>query len=99
MADVPSSDTVACRACRQPIVFAQTNKIEAGRPKMMPVNIDPHPDGNVILQRQGDVWHAGVIGHRAQLAGMRANGVQLHQSHMMTCPDRDRFIREKRRGR
>lgn len=95
--DVPPQDWTACSepACRADIIFAVTNKIEKGRPVLMPVDVKPSPTGNVILSRAGGRWHAGVAG-RNQAAGMRDRGQELHTSHFATCAAPKGFRKPKR---
>lgn len=87
---VNPSDRKACRACQAEIIFAQTNRISQGRPVMMPVDAEPSPRGNVMLDHRDGKYYAGVLG-KNQAAGARDNGVTLHTAHFATCPQADRF--------
>lgn len=84
--DVPPQDWTTCAAprCKADIVFAETAKIERGKPVMMPVDVKPNPRGNVYLSKAAGRYHAGVIG-KNQAAGMRDAGQTLHTSHFATC--------------
>lgn len=43
-----------CRACRAPIVFARTVATDRGRGgKLMPLDLEPHVDGNVGVRFHG----------------------------------------------
>lgn len=94
--DVPPQDWTTCAEprCKADIVFAVTNKIENGKPKMMPVDVKPSPAGNVFLSYVSGRWHAGVIG-RNQAAGMRDRGEELHTSHFTTCAAPKAFRKPK----
>lgn len=77
-----------CRgsSCRAEILFAHTGK------KAMPVDPQPHPDGNVRLipSTAGDgrtIYRAEVLGPlEVQLADE-----PLYMPHHATCPDVDDF--------
>lgn len=102
-ADLPPASMTAIRSkarlcdlgCGALIVFAATvRKMRGGveRPGWMPVDIDHDPrEGNIRLVAEGRGFRAYVL-NKAQRAG-RTN---LHRSHMMTCPNRDRL--SSRRG-
>lgn len=90
MDNVPTTHWTTCRACNADIVYAQTNKREAGRPVQMPVDVRPSTTGNVFLSLEGGQLHAGVVG-KNQAAGMRDAGQTLHLSHFATCPQAARF--------
>lgn len=87
---VNPSDRKACRACQAEIVFAQTNRVSQGKPVVMPVDAEPDPKGNIMLELRGDTYYAGTLG-RNQAAGARDNGVSLHLPHFATCTQSDRF--------
>lgn len=78
--------TVRCRSCQQPIRWATT---PAGR--VMPLDLDPHPDGNVRLGWVGGEQLALVLAG-AELEAARIDDPRaLYRSHFATCPDADRW--------
>lgn len=82
--------TSECRdaECRAPIVWAIT-----GSGKRMPVDADPHPDGNVMLTGHGDSVVATVVNpNHPPLGGWGP----LHHSHFTTCPAADRWRTKKK---
>lgn len=57
----------------------------------MPLDLDPHPDGNVRLGWVGGELLALVLAG-AELEGARVEpGGNLYRSHFVTCPDADRW--------
>lgn len=76
------------RTCRAEIIFAWTGQ------KPMPVDPEPHPDGNVRLVKveRGvrESWNAEVLGP-LELELARADGVELYMPHHATCPDVEDF--------
>jgi hypothetical protein len=77
-----------CRSCKAPIRWAVT--VEHNRP--IPLDADPHPDGNIRLvaaHDRGGAPRAMVIAAdaREQLAG------ELYRSHFATCPFADEHRR------
>jgi hypothetical protein len=77
--------TSECRSCHAKIVWAVTTK---GRP--IPIDPEPVPDGNIILEPRGTSWRplpplATVWTHGAQ------DGVVLYKSHFATCPAAAKF--------
>lgn len=75
--------TARCRSCHKPIRWATTPK---GRP--MPLDLDPHPDGNVHLGWVGGEELALVLAG-AELAAAQLEAGTLYRSHFVTCPDAD----------
>jgi hypothetical protein len=66
-----------CRSCGAPIYWGRT---EAG--KAMPVDVEPTPDGNVILfDRRGSV--VALVLRRGEKA---PPGAKLRKAHHATCP-------------
>jgi hypothetical protein len=82
-----------CNHCQAPILWATTT---AGA--RMPIDADPHPDGNVLVDDAGGHLVAGVLGV-GQAAGARARGQLLHRHHKLTCPHASRWCGPKRRTR
>ena len=76
-----------CQGCKAEIVWALTS---AG--KSMPLDPEPHPDGNVeAMQDQDGRWHVIAVHPGPDLFG----GTRYH-SHFTTCPKADDFKRKKR---
>lgn len=72
-----------CRYCRARIVWARTH---AG--KLMPLDADPDPDGNVMLtRREGAGPEATVLGPGDPL--FMPEGMTRHMPHFATCPNYD----------
>lgn len=61
-----------CRSCKAPVNWYKTT---AG--KNMPIDPDPHPDGNVRID---------VVSNVAQVVPKGSHHV-LYRSHFATCPD------------
>ena len=78
----------ACRSCGAAVTWTVT---EAG--KRMPVDFEPHPDGNVLLlppyPNVPDTPRASVLGPLEVEIATAA----LHRSHFATCPDADSWRR------
>lgn len=82
--------TSPCRGktCRAEVVWAWTGK------KPMPVDPEPHADGNVKLTARqtsaGERYEAVVLGPlEVELA--RGDGAALHMPHWATCADAKDF--------
>jgi hypothetical protein len=80
-----------CNHCHAPILWARTTG-----DRLMPIDADPHPDGNVLVDDAGGHLVAGVLNPN-QAAGARDRGQQLHRHHKLTCPHADRWCRPDRR--
>ena len=63
----------ACRSCQAPIFWAMT---ETG--KSMPIDRDPNPEGNLVLDENNI---ASVV------APTEGKGQTRYTSHFATCPD------------
>ena len=79
--------TSRCKACGNPILWARVTATG----KMMPVDPEPRPDGNIELTR-GRTPEATV--HGQSPLGVDPD-LTLYVSHFVTCPSADEF----RRGR
>ncbi len=60
-----------CRSCR---AWIRWHKTVAG--KNMPLDVEPHPEGNVFINDDG-LAEVGKIGSRPQ----------MFRSHFVTCPE------------
>jgi len=76
-----------CRTgeCQAPIIWARTTN-ETGRTRVMPVNAEPSPDGNVrVFAQQGIVWCRVVTADEAVRMHRDPLAVPLRTSHFATC--------------
>jgi hypothetical protein len=75
------SDESRCRSCGKPVVFAT---MPSG--KKAPIERDPVPDGNVVLERDllGDV-HARVLKKGETVAA----ATPRYRNHFIGCPERE----------
>ena len=83
--------TTTCRACDAEIVFAETRN-----GKRMPVDVEPNPDGNCYLSKDGTDATVQVLAGD-DLAEAKRSGLQLHKSHFTTCPESADFRRRDRK--
>lgn len=74
-----------CRDCPAEIVWATT-----ALGKRMPVDADPHPEGNVRLIPQPGAAPTAVTLRIDDLRSALAAGAELYRSHFVTCPNRRR---------
>jgi hypothetical protein len=83
-----------CMSCGAPILWART-----GKRGWMPLDAEPVPNGNLRFGKGHEIKHVPP-GHRETL---RAEGVELYQSHYATCPDaahwRNRSRKERSAGK
>ena len=72
-----------CRACRASIIWARMKS-----DKMNPVDLDPVPNGNILLTETeaGDV--TGEVLDKIALAQKHDEGELLFLSHFATCKSR-----------
>jgi len=70
------ADRGTCRSCGALIVWAVT---DSG--KKMPVDSEPHPEGNLTVWAQGDTWRVKVIQTTTRWDAPR------FRPHFATCPD------------
>lgn len=80
--------SATCDSCGAPITWASTST-----GKRMPVDRDPHPDGNVMLRprQRGEGLEATVLGPLDRLEQGRVH--QLYRPHFATCPNAARHRR------
>lgn len=82
-----------CRACPAPIVFAkQAGKKDA---KSNPLNAEPHPEGNMRLDRKTMTYDV-LTGQT--LAEAQIKGEKLYLSHFANCPNRGQFKKSTSRA-
>jgi hypothetical protein len=74
-----------CEACQKPLVWAVT---KTGR--TAPVELDPHPEGNVLVFRVESRIECRTAAGFA-LDWLREQGVPLRLNHFASCPQADRF--------
>lgn len=78
-----------CRSCRAPVIW-----VVSERGKSMPVDVEPVPDGNLVLETTGGKLTARVHAPDLFAGPPRA---PLHKSHFATCPDADGWRRAPKR--
>lgn len=71
-----SDDMTRCRSCRKRIIWAITGKM-----RRIPIDPDPTPDGNIVLQDQGKFRPPLATVHT-----VRPPDTMLYKSHFATCP-------------
>jgi hypothetical protein len=62
----------------------------------MPVDLDPHPEGNVRLVDRPGTAPSAVVLRVEDLTRSRALGEHLYRSHFVTCPNAARHRRPAR---
>jgi hypothetical protein len=83
-----------CRRCPAPIIFAQQNPTESNpSPSNNPLNAQPHPKGNLRLDRATMKYDVLT---KDDLAAARAAGEELYLSHFVDCPARQQFKKKKK---
>ena len=82
-----------CRSCHAPVLWA----VSARTLKAIPLDWDPHPEGNVRLDWVGDrgTPQATTLTD-SELEEARRVGETLRRSHWVSCPDAERFRRPRR---
>lgn len=81
-----------CRRCPAPIIFAKQNATTSNpEPKSNPLNAEPHPEGNLRLDRK--TMRYDVLTGQT-LAEARIKGEPLYLSHFVNCPARQQFGRK-----
>jgi hypothetical protein len=78
-----------CNFCQRSIFWLTT-----ARGQRMPVDIRPHDEGNVDIDR-----HAGTCGvlNPTAAAGARKAGRLLYRHHKLSCPHADKWAKKKGR--
>lgn len=79
-----------CEACGVPLVGARSASNHANT---LPVVLEPHPKGNVLIQRVDGVLTGFVFGHGVALSALRDKGVQMRVNHFADCPGAEQFRR------
>lgn len=69
-----------CGSCRTEIIWAATDD-----GKLMPIEPDPSPRGNVALYNWAGQLRANSVPN-AKAAAMRAAGREMFLSHFVNCP-------------
>jgi hypothetical protein len=86
---VPRTERPTCRRCPAPVTFARQNPTGRNpRPSNNPLNAEPHPDGNLRLDR-ATLRYDVLTGD--ELREARARGEELYLSHFADCPYRRQF--------
>jgi hypothetical protein len=75
-----------CEYCRKArIVWAED--LDDAR---LPLDADPHPEGNFSLYLEGGKLRAGKL-TALQAAGMRSAGIGTYRRHALSCPESHRW--------
>lgn len=87
--------TTPCAKCKRPIIFANTKKKgKEDRRGCMPVDAEPVPGGNVLLEnKDGELW-ATVLGTPDVREAAVRDGKPLYINHFATCPFAQDFRRK-----
>jgi len=79
-----------CSACGTPIVGARSSS----NPKsVMPIVVEPHDKGNVLLQQKDGELVAFVVGNAVVRGALHDLGVVMRISHFADCPHAGAFQR------
>lgn len=68
-----------------PVFWAVT-----GNGKKIPIDGEPHPEGNIAIDPITDPMLATVLAGKP-LADARTAGEKLHRTHFVTCKQRDQW--------
>jgi len=79
-----------CSACGTPIVGARSSS----NPKsVMPIVVEPHANGNVLLQQKDGELVAFVFGNAVIRGALQDAGVVMRVSHFSNCEAAESFRR------
>lgn len=79
-----------CSACGVEIIGARSSS----NPKsVMPIVLEPHPNGNVLLQQKDGTMTAFVFGSPVIRTALQEAGVVMRISHYADCPAAGEFRR------
>ncbi len=82
-----------CRACPKEIIFLYHQEKGSTRShKANPIEVDPHPEGNLILNREQGIYR---IATPEEIQFAKEKGKNLYISHFAVCPNRARFKNRK----
>jgi hypothetical protein len=86
-----------CRSCKAPIVFALT-----GTGRLMPVDVEPHADGNLVLELGDEIRVRPATAeertHALPLLAALRPATKLFRAHFATCPHADQHRRIRASG-
>jgi len=80
----------ACHACGTMIVGARSSSNPAN---VLPVDLEPAENGNVLIQQKGGELTAFVFGNPVIRGALQDAGVVMRVSHFATCPQAGQFRR------
>jgi hypothetical protein len=80
----------ACHACGVAIIGARS---ASNRANVMPVVVEPHPKGNVLIQQQDGELVGFVFGAGIALDALREKGVAMRVNHFADCSGAAQFRR------
>lgn len=74
-------EVVPCRSkrCGELIRWRRT----AANDKLMPIDLEPNPDGNIVIDGDGKAVVLGPLERELAVA----DGTELYMSHFATCSD------------
>jgi hypothetical protein len=79
-----------CTACGTEIIGARS----ASNPKMvLPVVVEPHPNGNVLLQQKDGELVGFVFGNAVVRTALQEAGVVMRLNHFADCAQAETFRR------
>lgn len=88
MSQLAPGERKDCEACGVPLIGARSSS----NPKsVLPVVLEPHPRGNVLIQQREGVMTGFVVGDKLLLAKLHGLGVVMRINHFADCPQRERF--------
>lgn len=102
MDDVPIADTQDCETgCGKLVIWAVYHVMRDGTEKRKPLDYLPTDNGKFTLARttvKGKPRYVATeLKKLTQREGARLGGQTLHESHGLTCPNRDKWMRTKGR--
>lgn len=79
-----------CEACGVKLIGGYT-----AQGKVAPIEAEPSPTGNVLLQKHADGTIAAITFGNETAAALRERHVELRLNHFASCPQRERFGRDR----
>jgi hypothetical protein len=77
-----------CSACGVEIIGARSS---SNPNSVMPIVLEPNPNGNVLLQQKDGVLTGFVFGDPVVRGGLQDAGVVMRISHFADCPQAGAF--------
>jgi hypothetical protein len=79
-----------CTACGTEIIGARSS---SNPRSVMPIVVERHPNGNVLLQQRDGELTAFVFGNAVIRTALQEAGVVMRISHYADCPQAETFRR------